>query len=344
MRSGNEHEIHVPGRIAVQTGILFVNVRSTRDRSRGETLGIVPIGGITPRALDRSQVLRGARVALLGAFVVVALALAADSRPSGQAPTRRAGAVSAAPSDLMTHSALVPCRAAEALPVDAPGAVRIATWNIHAARSAFLEAIAAELRTMKADIVGLQEVDVGMRRSGFVHQPEALARALGLHYAFAASINYHGGDYGLALLSRWPLADVRRHRLDSPGAREPRIVLDVTVCANGRALRVFNHHADTRDAARQVGLAELVRLVQPAVGRGVVVLGDFNERPEAPGVRGLVDAGLVDLVAEHDSNTASGWRIDYVLVDAPLASLTSAAQVWPTDHSDHPALLADLAW
>jgi endonuclease/exonuclease/phosphatase family metal-dependent hydrolase len=247
-------------------------------------------------------------------------------------------------SDLLTYSSLATCGSDDALQADAPTHVRVATWNIRAARSAPMDAIAAELRATQADVIALQEVDVRTRRTGFVDEPATLAAALGFHYAFAASIKWDEGDYGLAVLSRWPLTDVRRHRLDAAAASEPRIVLEVTVCAGGRPLRVFNHHADNRAASRDAGFSELKELVQDDVGRGVLVLGDFNERVDGAGVRGLLDAGLVDLGAGDDVNTARPGRIDFLLADRPLARLTSAARVWFTDKSDHNAVLADLDW
>jgi endonuclease/exonuclease/phosphatase family metal-dependent hydrolase len=187
-------------------------------------------------------------------------------------------------------------------------------------------------------------VDVRVRRTGFVDQPAALATALGFHYAFAASIKWQGGDYGLAVLSRWPLADVERLRFDTPGVAERRIVLDVTVCADGRPLRVFNHHADFRSEPAQVGLAALAALVRPEVGRGVVVLGDFNNGPDTPGVHALLEAGLVDRGAAQNQHTSVEGRIDYLLLDGLLASRTSATQVWTTSSSDHHAVLTDLSW
>jgi endonuclease/exonuclease/phosphatase family metal-dependent hydrolase len=263
--------------------------------------------------------------------------------PAGQ-PSRPPVRVPAEPSDLLTHSALAACSAGDAAVADAPKRFRIATWNIRAARSASVDAIAAELQAMQADVVALQEVDVRTRRTGFVDEPAALAAALGFHYVFAASIKWDEGDYGLAVLSRWPLTEVRRHRLDATAAAEPRIVLEVTVCASGWPLHVFNHHADGRVASRAAGFAALRGIVQADVGRGILVLGDFNEHSDAPSVRGLIDAGLVDLGAQRNVNTAHSGRIDYLLVDGPLARLMSTARVWPTDKSDHNAVLADLEW
>jgi hypothetical protein len=74
------------------------------------------------------------------------------------------------------------------------------------------------------------------------------------------------------------------------------------------------------------------------------VLGDLNEYPDAPGVRSLIEAGFVDLAAAETANTVSTGRVDYLLADAPLARLASPVRVWPTDKSDHHAILADLAW
>jgi len=262
---------------------------------------------------------------------------------SAQAP-RRSIRVPVKTSDLLTHSPFATCAAGQARRAARPARSRVATWNIRAARSASLDAIARELQAMHADVIALQEVDVGTRRSGFVDEPAVLATALGFHYAFAASIRWDVGDYGLAVLSRWPLTSIRRHRLDSATAAEPRIVLEATVCASGRPLILFNHHADGRASSREAGFAALRRIVDTYLGRRILVLGDFNARPDAAGVRGLIDAGLVDLGAARNVNSAKNGRIDYLLADRQLAGVTLPARVWPTDKSDHNAVLADFEW
>jgi endonuclease/exonuclease/phosphatase family metal-dependent hydrolase len=246
-------------------------------------------------------------------------------------------------SELLTYSPLSPCTVVPAAAA-APIRSRIVSWNIHAARTAPVDEIAAELRSMHADIAALQEVDVGVRRTGFIDEPGALAADLGFHYAFAASIRWDEGDYGLAVVSRWPLTHVRRYRLDTTAAGEPRIVLEVTVCASGRSLHVFNHHADGLAASRDEGLAALRGLIQAEVGHGTLVVGDFNERAEDLGVRGLIDAGLVDLGAGDNAVTLGRRRIDFLLADSLLIPHLSHARVWETTKSDHNAVLADLEW
>lgn len=261
--------------------------------------------------------------------------------PARDPEPRRRPRIPVVLSDTLTHSGLTRCDGIQRVAARREP-VRVATWNIRAGRTAPIEEIATEIREMGADVIALQEVDVVARRTGWVDQPAVLAAALGYHYAFAASIKWSEGDYGLAVLSRWPIVDVQRHRLDGVEAAEPRIVLEVSVCADGRVLRLFNHHADGRAASRERGLAILRQIVTPALGSGVVVLGDFNDYADAPAVRGLLEAGLTDLGSGTDAGTTDHGRIDYLLTDAPVSA--AGVSVWQTERSDHHAVIADLLW
>jgi endonuclease/exonuclease/phosphatase family metal-dependent hydrolase len=261
-------------------------------------------------------------------------------------PTPRRPRIVVELSDLLTHSPLVACRKGDARAADARARkpLRVGTWNIRAAQSAPVDMLAAELHAMEVDVVALQEVDVRTRRGNFVDEPGELAAALGFHYVFAASIKWDEGNYGLAVLSRWPLTKVKRHRVDSTPEAEPRIVLDATVCVGGRPLHILNHHADRRTAARALGFASLREIAKGDIGHGILILADLNEYSDAPGVRSLIEDGFIDLSATEGVNTVGSGRIDYVLADAPLARLASPARVWPTDKSDHNAIVADLEW
>lgn len=99
-----------------------------------------------------------------------------------------------------------------------PGVLRLATWNIE--RGYKLAGLCAELARLDADAVALQEVDWACERSGLADCGRAVAEALGFSYAFVAEFEelrsplrdartQGGGLHGQALLSRWPLQDVR---------------------------------------------------------------------------------------------------------------------------------------
>ena len=60
--------------------------------------------------------------------------------------------------------------------------------------------------SVSPDIIGLEEVDVGCERSGYADEPAELARLAGYPYhAFAQAISLGDGEYGTALLSRYPI-------------------------------------------------------------------------------------------------------------------------------------------
>jgi endonuclease/exonuclease/phosphatase family metal-dependent hydrolase len=287
--------------------------------------------------------MRNLAAALLIVVSALSGSVARSRQDTPQLETVRRPRIVTELSELLTHSPLAQCPKSDAQAADGAKPLRIGTWNIRAAQSAPVDMLAAEIRAMQVDVLALQEVDVRTRRGGFVDEPVELATALGLNYVFAASIKWDEGHYGLAVLSRWPLVSVERHRLNSTPEAEPRIVLDVTVCAAGRPLHLLNTHADRRTASRALGFADLRQIVKSRFGRGILVLGDLNEYPDAPGVRGLIDGGFVDLSADSPPTVGTG-RVDYLLADPPLARIASTARVWTTDKSDHHAVLADLAW
>ena len=61
----------------------------------------------------------------------------------------------------------------------------------------------AVIKRLKPDLVALQEVDQRVRRSGSVDQAAELGKLTGMHHAFGSFFKYDGGNYGMAVLSRW---------------------------------------------------------------------------------------------------------------------------------------------
>ena len=124
---------------------------------------------------------------------------------------------------------------------------------------------------------------------------------------------------------------------------EPRIVLDVTVCAAGRPLHLLNTHADRRTASRALGFANLRQIVKSDLGSRHADLGDLNEYPDAPGVRSLIDGGFIDLCATSpgtpwapDASTTCSPMVPWLALRRPLASgrrtratITLCSLIWP---------------
>jgi endonuclease/exonuclease/phosphatase family metal-dependent hydrolase len=239
--------------------------------------------------------------------------------------------------------------------------VTVLVYNIRAGKDLAgrdnLPRVAELVRRTGADLVLLQEVDRNTRRSGPADQPATLARLTGYSAAFGRTIGFQGGDYGVALLSRWP---IRRDTLvflevaappgQAVGDREQRGVLLVEVAAPGGPLTVLNTHLDASadDAWRVQEVATVLRVARTA-GQGMPLLlgGDFNARPESVVHAAVRAAGFRDAwegCGEGDGPTfpaaAPSRRIDYLYLTGEVRC--RAAEVPAGEASDHRPLLVRL--
>src|SRR5688572_7970801 len=92
--------------------------------------------------------------------------------------------------------------------------IRVMTYNVHHCNPPSVpgkidvEAIAKLINTARPDLVALQEIDVFTDRSGkTLHQARELARLTGMYSFFGKALDFQGGEYGVAILSRFPLRD-----------------------------------------------------------------------------------------------------------------------------------------
>jgi len=227
--------------------------------------------------------------------------------------------------------------------------IRIVSFNIlHGQRGdgsgkvdhALLGRSAASLHP---DLLALQEVDVGVPRSGRTDQARVVADATGLHATFGKAARVGGiGKYGNALLARRPLRDVEVRPLPkSHRNHEPRAVIlaetadEVTVAATHLSI----HRPEVHDQLDAVVAA----LVERADGgrRPHVLAGDLNLLPEevAPVVEG---AGMVLAPTDQPTfpNHEPQIRIDHVAAGGGV--VVRAVDVVATASSDHRALLVEV--
>ena len=239
--------------------------------------------------------------------------------------------------------------------------LRVLTYNIHAGKDAAqqhnLGRVAAVIRAAGADVVLLQEVDRRTARSGGEDQVATLARLTGMNSAFGKSLDYQGGEYGIALLSRFPLDSVRLVPLEvtppqerSGALYEPRIALHAIVRAPHGAVHIVNTHLDPGGAPTYrhqeiIGLLAHVAYTVPP-DAPLIVGGDLNARPNT---REIVALTLTFSDAWTQCGAgAAGYsfpahapdrRIDYVML---RLSRCTSARVLDVQSSDHRPLLVTL--
>lgn len=166
-----------------------------------------------------------------------------------------------------------------------PRQVIAATYNVHRCIGTdgrySPSRIAAVLEETGADVIGLQEVDGRLGSGHGRHQLAFIAHRLGFDVAAGLNIACHRGQYGNALLSRWPILDSRLFDLSAPG-REPRGGIDADVAwplTDGAGpLRAIVTHFGLRAWERRRQMVTLQQHIgDEDAGRPLLLMGDFNE-------------------------------------------------------------------
>lgn len=163
----------------------------------------------------------------------------------------------------------------------------VASYNIHIGvgmdKIRDLDRIARILTSQKVDVAGIQEVDRFVTRTEKIDEFEELKKLTGMDGVFGKSIDFQGGDYGIAVLTTGEVLE-HRHGLFPIGAEsERRSYLLVRVrFRDGPTAWVANTHLGLNPKDRQVQVDTLLQATASLEGP-VILLGDFNASPDATG-------------------------------------------------------------
>jgi endonuclease/exonuclease/phosphatase family metal-dependent hydrolase len=243
-----------------------------------------------------------------------------------------------------------------------PRALRLMTYNVHGCSGmdgrVSPRRVARVIAAHAPDVVALQEVDLGRRRSRTEDQAALIGQQIGMHAVFCPTITRGNEHYGHAFFSRWPVEIVKRALLPhDPKSwwQEPRSALWVRVHVDGLPVNILTTH---------LGLGRYERLLQMQMLLGpewvgkildeeiVLLCGDFNLTPGSKPY-GLAATRLRDVQAARQGHrpllTFSSMRpfarLDHIFISksvevqqvlVPRSELTRVA-------SDHLPLIADLS-
>ena len=243
------------------------------------------------------------------------------------------------------------CKSSDITPV----VLRVMTYNIHHAEGldgkVDLQRIVNVIRQSNADVVALQEVDKNTERTGGIDMPAELARLTGMNVAFGANLdNYQGGQYGTAILSRFPIESHQNHRLKQVRKGEQRgVLMAVLKVTQGQLLFTCTHLDHNKDQAERLySEAQFADIFAGYDGLPTVFCGDFNDTPDSELYKQLSKkwTDTWNIAGKSNGYTMSSAnptrRIDYIWLSGKKNFRVRWMDVPKTKASDHLPVVAEI--
>ncbi len=191
--------------------------------------------------------------------------------------------------------------------------------------------LGADIAAEQADLVGIQELDRFTRRNGNQDGMAALASSAGYeHYAYTKTIDFMGGEYGTAILSKYPIKRFDIVPLESHGD-EQRAAGVAVIEMNGKEWTYINTHFSLGGAEmRKEQFETLASLV--AGKQHYIITGDFNTEnfAEFAPIKGARLANF----EEKKLLSCNGEAIDNIVYPSDVTLLSSFIRN-EVEHSDH---------
>ncbi len=236
--------------------------------------------------------------------------------------------------------------------IGAPPLLKVVTFNIQQGYdingNLNFSGILTDLRTIDADIIGLQESDTCRISSGNGDIVRFLANKLHL-YSYFGPLTVTG-TFGIALLSKYPIINAQTHFMYSEGEQTATIEAQIIVQTTTYNIFVTHFGEDEYDKLKQ---AE--KIIELTTGKSnTILLGDFNFHPwtEQYNLTTTVlnDAWLLVWPTGIDDQGYNGltnnWlnptsQIDFIFV-SPDITLSDCRVIRGAHSSDHLPVIATI--
>lgn len=231
--------------------------------------------------------------------------------------------------------------------------LRVMTYNIHVGvgmdKKLDLPRIAGVINAQHPDLVGLQEVDRGVTRTQRIDEIAEIAKLTRMDYAFAFNLRYQGGQYGVAILSRFPIMATDHRLYQNTREAERRGFIRAEVSVRGRLINFVTTHLDYQYEDGRLFEAQQLLSALKDLKDPLIVVGDFNDI-EAGQAYQLMryqfgDAWTEGRPADEGFSYPADKptkRIDYIFFRSTDRVRTKRAWIVNTLASDHVPVVADV--
>lgn len=233
--------------------------------------------------------------------------------------------------------------------------IRVMAYNVHHCNPPGkpnvidIDGIAAVINQEKPDLVALQEIDVNTIRSGKFNQAEELAKRTGMKFFFGKGIDYEGGEYGVAILSKYELSEPKVNKLPTlAGTKgEPRtLTTAIITLPTGHTLRFGSTHLDAQKANtnRELQIKEIIEIAS-SENLPFIIAGDFNAAPGST-VINVLDSKFTRTCQQCEPTIPivnPNKTIDFIAFTPPTKfRVISTKVINGIDASDHLPVVAEL--
>lgn len=224
--------------------------------------------------------------------------------------------------------------------------LKIMSYNVchcapHRGGVIHLDVTAERIKDESPDVACLQELDVKTSRSHGIDQAEALADRTGMYSTFGKAIDYQGGMYGVAILSKEK--PIGSKNIPLPGG-EKRTML---VCEfNDYVVATTHLSLIPSNRLQSVGI---IRSALAGYSKPVFLTGDWNATPASPTLVSLKESFMVlspqSNIATLNSRAGRDFVIDYIAVDSTHADTIRLCRSYMKEDlttSDHSPLCVEV--
>jgi len=237
-----------------------------------------------------------------------------------------------------TDESLITAKDSETCETPPDTILRVGSYNIKNGSQVNhnFKLIADDIIEMNLDIVGLQEVDQLTNRNGRIDTMKNLGQFTGYYYKFAKAISYQGGEYGVGILSRYPIESFEIIRLYS-GGKEQRVLSHAVININGFQVDFFNTHLsyESRDIRDEQFKAVARKL---ADYQYFILTGDFNTSDTAEFT--VIAKSFLVNPKKYVTFPGGKSHIDNIVLSENWAVIDSGTL--EKGHSDHSMLWAEI--
>ena len=231
--------------------------------------------------------------------------------------------------------------------------LRVMTYNIHVGvgmdKKLDLQRIADVINRERPDLVGLQEVDRNVKRTEGKDEIVELAEMTKMEFAFAPNLDYQGGKYGVAILSRLPIRGTVHRMFENKRETERRGMLRAEIEVDKKMITFVTTHLDYQfEDGRLFETEQLMKFLELVRGP-LIVVADLNDVPEGSAyklMRTKFDDAWITSRAKGDGFSYPAdkpvKRIDHIFYRSGDRVRAKKSWVVETLASDHIPVVAEI--